>query len=546
MDSIDVNGVTYWLPSDEKDVMALVEEAHANGEIICLRGSAHSFPLIRTLESGPTSGRSYKYIMLAKMNAVSIDAANKTVTVQGGCHLGFDPWDPTQISTLHNSLLYQLDQAGFAVPDLGGIIHQTVAGFLSTGSAGGTTQYAFQDMVQSVSFVHYGPNGPKKTTFARPASGDPEDPFFAACGPTMGLFGVLVSATFNLVPKFNIVGFQATTTTDQCAIDLFGSGSDQRPGLETYFRQTPYARLMWWPQSGVNKMVIWQAKPVASEPDFKPNPYQEVPYIFNSPIPATLAADLLFTGIGRWPDWLKDAMGDTKEYRILRDLIGASFYPLLLPKILDIFVPLDAPDKGPVQFQDYWWTGLPMDNQMSDRLFPVWFTELWIPLNQAQAVMNTLNTFYQASTQNTMAFSCEIYAARSSQCWLSPAYQTDVIRIDVFWFGNNTGDPTAYYQKFWDLLAPFKFRPHWGKYLPAGDSSLGAEYLRSVYPKWDAWMQVRQALDPHQVFVNDYWRAQLGIPQPASAAALDVPNISPGFFETFIHWFMRLFGKKTQ
>ncbi|MEQ1744652.1 MAG: D-arabinono-1,4-lactone oxidase [Saprospiraceae bacterium] len=542
MDSIVVNGATYWLPADERDVMDLVEEAHSNGEIVCLRGAAHSFPVISILEKGAASGHPYRYAMLAKMNAVAIDAANKTVTVQGGCHLGFDPWDPTKISTLQNSLLYQLDQAGFAVPDLGGIIHQTVAGFMSTCSAGGTTQYAFQDSLQSVSFIHYGPNGAQKTTFERPASGDPNDPFFAAGGATMGLFGVLVSATFNLIPKFNITGFQATTNTGNCAIDLFGSGSTQRPSLEAYFQQTTYARLIWWPQSNVDKMVVWQAKPIPSQPDFKPNPYQEVPYIFNSPIPATLGADILFTAIGRWPNWLENALGDTPEYREIRDIVGAAFYPLILPKILDIFAPLDLPDKGPTPFQDYWWSGLPMDNQMSDRLFPVWFTEMWIPLNQAQDVMNTLHGFYNSGPQNTMAFCCEIYAAKKSAFWLSPAHDTDVIRIDVFWFGNNSGDPTTYYQKFWDLLAPFKFRPHWGKYLPAGDSPLGANYLRSVYPKWDAWMQLRQQLDPDQIFVNDYWRGHLGIQPPEKAAA---SKRSSGLVPNFFNWLMRLAGGKT-
>ncbi|MFN0015336.1 MAG: D-arabinono-1,4-lactone oxidase [Saprospiraceae bacterium] len=544
MDSIVVNGATYWLPANEREVMDLVEDAHSNGEVVCLRGAAHSFPIISILEQGDASGRPYRYVMLAKMNAVAIDAANKTVTVQGGCHLGLDPWDPTKISTLQNSLLFQLDQAGFAIPDLGGIIHQTVAGFMSTCSSGGTTEYAFQDSLQSVSYIHYGPNGVKKTTFVRPASGDPNDPFFAAGGASLGLFGVLVSATFNVIPKFNIKGFQATTTTGNCAIDLFGGGTAQKPSLEAYFQKTTYSRLIWWPQSNVDKFVVWQAEPITPQPDFKPIPYQEVPYIFNSPIPATLGADLLFTAIGRWPNWLEDAMGDTPEYRTIRDLVGASFYPLILPKILDIFVALDPPGKGPTLFQDYWWSGLPMDNQMSDRLFPVRFTELWIPLDQAQAVMNTLHDFYNAGPQNTMAFCCEIYAAKKSPCWLSPAYDTDVIRIDVFWFGNNSGDPTTFYQKFWDLLAPFKFRPHWGKYLPAGDSPLGANYLRSVYPKWDAWMQLRQQLDPDQVFVNDYWRGHLGIQQPVKTAA---SKRSAGLFSNFFNMLMRLVGgKKTK
>ncbi len=524
MDSIQVNGVTYWLPANEADVMTLVQDAFTNQEIICLRGAAHSFPLIKTLEHSALDGRPYKFVMLSKMNAVSIDAPNKMVTVQAGCHLGLDPWDPSGISTLENSLLYQLDQEGLAIPDLGGIIHQTVAGFLSTGSAGGTTKYAFEESLMSLDFIHYGANGVQKTTFKRPAPGQQNaanDPFFGAGIATMGLFGILVSATFQCVPKFNITGKETISTVDDCAIDLFGDGSSGKPSLEQFFEATTYTRMIWWPQENVKKTVVWQAEPIAPAPGFKPKPYQEVPYIMDSPVPATVAADLLFSAIGQWPKWLEDLLGQTQAYKDITAFVDAAFYPLLLPKMLDIFVPIDKPDVGPQEFQDVWWHGLPMDNQMSDRLFPVWFTELWIPINQSQAVMNALLQFYNASTQNTMAFCCEIYAGKQSQFWLSPAYQTDVIRIDVFWFGNNLEEPTDYYQKFWDLLAPFKFRPHWGKYLPAGDSStLGVPYLMALYPRWGDWMQLRAQMDPHQLFVNDYWRSHLDIPKPNPAARL--------------------------
>jgi len=49
MDTIIVNGATYWLPENNDDVIALVNEASNNNEIICVRGSGHSFPLIGDL-----------------------------------------------------------------------------------------------------------------------------------------------------------------------------------------------------------------------------------------------------------------------------------------------------------------------------------------------------------------------------------------------------------------------------------------------------------------------------------------------------------------
>ncbi len=530
MDSLLVNGVTYWLPGNNADVISLVNGAKTGNQIICVRGAAHSFPLIGDLEVQKTSasGKNYQFVMLSKMNGVQINGT--TVTVQAGCHLGFDPWDPTGISTLQNSLLYQLDQQGLALPDLGGITHQTVGGFLSTASSGGSTTYSFEDSLLSIDIITCENGTATLHTFSKPADGNLDDPFFGAGVATMGLLGVIVSATFQCEPKFYIKGQEDITTVANCAIDLFGAGSAGKPSYQTFLQQTQYTRMIWWPQKNVSKTVVWQAQRTDEQgasqwaaqayqkmglPVQPLKPYQEVPYIMNSPTLATVGADVLFTAIGQWPNWLKDLMGDTIEFKLISDAVDGLFYPVILPKILDIFVTVDTPtnaNKGPQQFADLWYTGLPMDNQMSDKLFPVWFTELWIDINQSQNVMNDLLNFYNEGPENTGAFCCEIYAAKQNSFWLSPAYNQDVIRIDVFWFGNNAAAPTDFYQKFWTLLSKYNFRPHWAKYLPDGASAQGASYLQSNYPKWSNWMALRQQMDPDQVFVNDYWRQHLGIP----------------------------------
>ncbi|MDZ4714730.1 MAG: D-arabinono-1,4-lactone oxidase [Cytophagales bacterium] len=520
MDSLVINAATYWLPESIPEVMSLVNDARTGGEIICVRGSAHSFPLIGDLEKGSSHGRKYKYVMLSKLNAVAITGT--MVTVQAGCNLGPDPWDPTGISSLEKSLLYKLDQQGLSIPDLGGITHQTVGGFLSTGSSGGSCTYSFEDALMAVDIVTCGKSGAAVTTFRRPADNNPDDPFFGVGIASLGLFGIIVSATFQCHKKFFIAGQEATTTEDGCEIALF-TNDGTKPSLQKFLEETQYTRLIWWPQQHVNKMVVWKAWQ-ATESDAKkwaypndPNPdaqplkqYQEVPWIDDSPTPANLGAHFLFSAMGRWPTWLINAMGDNIKSQTLINLVDVSFYPLIFPAVLDIFVKLDGPD-GPQRFCDVWYTGLPMDNQMSDKLMPVWFTELWISIDQTQQVMAALKKFYDDKPENAGKFSCEIYGTKSNMFWLSPSYGTDVVRIDVFWYADSSGDPREYYQKFWELLAPYKFRPHWGKYLPAPDSQQGVSYLQGNYPKWQAWKNLRDELDPYQLFVNDYWRAQLDI-----------------------------------
>lgn len=551
METIIVNGATYWLPESNDDVIALVNEAANNNEIICVRGSGHSFPLVGTLETEQQSstGKKYKYIMLAKMYGVEMLDAD-TVKVQAGCHLGPDPFDPTKISTLENSLCYYLDNLGTAagdpslnrsLPDLGGITHQTVGGFLSTSSSGGSTQYSFEDALISVDIVTCkAGEGAAVTTFTKPAN-NPDDPFYAAGIASMGLFGVIVSATFSCSPQFYIEGSETITYTDQCTlINLFGNAPGL-PNMQTFLQQTEYTRLMWWPQQNhenpekdLSRMVVWQAQRTDQSGaiayakhayDLKGTqpladglkPYEEVPYIFGKPDAANVAANLLYTAIGQWPTWLKNLIGDNMEYEIIKAFVESIYGSKIFPVIMDIFVPVDTPtnaNKGPQLFADLWYTGLPMDNQMSDKLMPVWFTELWIDINQSEQVMDALKTYYDSQPITIdLSFSCEIYAAKQNIFWLSPSYNQDVIRIDVFWFANNLGDPATFYQSFWDLLAPFNFRPHWGKYIPDTVNNVpGVTYIADKYPKWNDWMNLRNTMDPQQVFVNDYWRSKLGIP----------------------------------
>jgi len=523
MDSITITdpnaktATTYWLPENNDDVMNLVTQAATKGQIICMRGAGHSFPLIGDLEeasdlSNPVKpSKPYLYVMLSKMYAIKmLDPA--TVWAQAGCHLGVDPFDPTCISTLENSLCYQLNNLGtdlapapyntspyvpLALPDLGGITHQTVGGFLSTSSSGGSTTYSFEDSLLSIDFITWDGQKACLKTFTRPhrAKHDPDDPFYGAGVATMGLFGIIVSATFSCSPQFYITGSETIGYADTCAlIDLFGA-KNGLPTLQAFLERTEYTRLMWWPQQNplgtdLARMVVWQAKRAATlqeaqayataayakmiPPQPLPagglKPYQEVPYIFNSAVPATLGADLLFTAIGTWPNWLLNLLGDTPLYQQIKGGVEAAYATSIFPAIMNLFVAIDTPTNangGAQQFADVWYNGLPMDNQMSDRLMPVWFTELWIHIDQTQEVMNTLKAFYDSqATTIDFSFSCEIYAAKSNEFWLSPAYKQDVIRIDIFWFANNLDDPSTFYQNFWNLLAPFNYRPHWGKYIP--------------------------------------------------------------------------------
>jgi FAD/FMN-containing dehydrogenase len=517
MTSITVTADGFFHPENEDQIRGLILHAVEHNLKVRVRGSAHSIKeAIYTNGDKTDNGIN---IMLDKMNRISIDMDTMQVTVQAGCHLGKDPFDPTGRSDLQNSLLYTLDRAGLAIPDLGGIIHQTVGGFLSTGSAGGSLSYSFGDQLIALRII----DGNGELHSVTRERGD--DLFFAA-GVSMGLLGIITEATFQCIPKFNIIGEETTTTIDDCSIDLFGTGTGDRPDLESFFRSTEYARLMWWPQKKVERMVVWKARQMKTDEQtppgtgqsagetkkFIPKPYLEFPLFYGTELPAEAAGGLFYTIVGNWYLGIKK-LNPSLPLRTALTLIGWLYPTHILPHVIKAFVPLD-PEKqpaGPQKFWDIWWQGLPMDNRVSDKLIPTEFTEIWIPVSRAHEVMTALRDHYaSAGYSATGSYSCEIYAAKRSDFWLSPSYKEDVIRVDIFWFGYNAGSPVEnYYPQFWKLLMEentFPCRFHWGKYIP-----YAPEYLRKQYPKLDSFLSIRNRLDPNRVFLSHYWQRYLGI-----------------------------------
>jgi hypothetical protein len=489
-------------PSTEDEVRALIADATQSERRLRVVGSSHSVP-------ASIADPGDMLVSLERMRRVlAYDPEHGRIEVEAGMTLGPCPlWpDRPDTETLGGFLEQQakLHGVGWALPNLGGITHQTVGGFLSTGSSGGSVQHSIGDALESIRFI----DGLGQTHDVRVG-----DTLFDAIAVSMGLLGVITRVGFRCERWFDIIGHETTTHTADCAIDLFGDG----PGcLREFLRDTPYTRLLWWPQPAVNKVVVWQARRM-QPPDYlaqasTPLALNAQPYAAIGPL-GQYIADAFYTFLGL-------------EYgSSTLDHIVKALTPTIARFAINAFTPINAAD--PTLFWDSWRRGLPMDNQSSDTLMPTEFTELWIPIERTQEVMIALRDHYR---DNGLAaagtYACEIYAAKRSPYFMSPAYERDMIRIDVFWFEKNREDAaTKFYPQFWSLLARFGFRPHWGKTLPALDSNTGVDYLREQYPAWQTFMELRSQLDPAQVFLSEYWRSHLGIElQAARSHSMVVPR----------------------
>lgn len=558
--AISVGADGYYHPATETEIVALVRKAHDEGLQVRVRGAAHSIahaiytdpgtgsPAIpnKVSEQVPPEGPNINIMLDRYRNIAWIDETQGIVEVEAGIHLGKDPMDPVETASLESSLLYQAFQKGWTLRDLGGITHQTVGGFLSTGSSGGSLQFAIDENILALRVI----DGTGKVEWVERTT-NPD--LFDALAVSLGLLGVISKVRFKLTPNFNIVGQEVTTPTSlssACPIDLFGAGTAGKPSLMAFLKQMPYARLLWWPQKGSDRLVIWQATPEVPTPGFEPVPYRE---FTEAPELEELAAGIFFTIVGNlddlsrvpklldpsfdrfaeavdlvlerwgledpWSDWLAKLIAGAGE--ALADAVILVLAPLLkktlpnvFPKIIDLFQPLTK-DGNPKTFQDYSWRSLPMDNGVDDVMLGTEFTEIWIPLSQTQKTMALLKKhFDENGLSATGYFSTELYASKASSFWMSPSYGEPVFRVDLFWYVNNDGDPATkdgFYAQFWKLLRDERipFRLHWGKYLPEYDYPDWAAYFRSQYPKWDDFSALREQRDPKNVFLTDYWRRHL-------------------------------------
>jgi hypothetical protein len=552
------------------DLTAIIQKA-APGTQVRVRGAMHSVPA--AIVTDPSKGVD---VMLGK-DFLTVEALNPSpgtlVRVGGGRRLGGDPEEGVDIT---DGLLYWLANAAqgpWSMTDLGGISHQTVGGFLATGSSGGSLSFSLEDQIQAIHLVD-------GTGTLRVIDRDLQPEDFAAVGVSMGLFGVIVAVDFLPVDRFAIVGTESTTPVGKAAFKPFAPGPG---GLQLFLETEDYCRIMWWPQPKVGKFVTWRAARTPLTKGFVPKRYLEMGDPASAPangypadlwnillprLESALGEHLVDLGELAWKyrDSVTPEMGafllevlavvSGENPEPLRTLLegllvgegmqfGVDLYFTLLgnrvtnplakalftaifesealwetrwsPLIMNGVFLVDDDKKvkpgGPQTFQDYGDTGLPMDNQISDRLMPTEFTELWIPIDQTTKVMGLLRDHYATGYAATGTYACEIYGTRLSPFWMSPSYATNVIRIDLFWFARN-GDmtPAEFYGPFWKLLkdANVPFRPHWGKFLPP-PATYGPAYYATVYPNLDKFLALRATYDPKQIFVTDYWRTQLGI-----------------------------------
>jgi FAD/FMN-containing dehydrogenase len=102
-----------------------------------------------------------------------------------------------------------------------------------------------------------------------------------------------------------------------------------------------------------------------------------------------------------------------------------------------------------------------------------------------------------------ISFPIEVRSAAADENWLSTAYGRESGYIAVHrYFREN---PEEYFRAVEQIMMAHDGRPHWGKVHYRDAAS-----LRTAYPRFDDFLDVRDRLDPLRVFSKPYLSRVLG------------------------------------
>lgn len=240
-DFVDSN--FYW-PKSVKDVCQCVKAAAKSrppGKVR-VRGSQHSEQAsVYTTGFDPVGGPAPtgRVVNLILDYLLGFSVTRDVIAVEAGHHLGADPYAHGPAKNPANSLIFKLNELGYALPALGGISHQSLGGFLSTGSAGGSVQHELTEAISWIKLVDGKGNLIKINRTA---------PHFKAVLPSLGLFGIIVEVGFSrraLPDRFDVSMTSSVGPLTSWEVDPFRKMNWQHFSEHTNMRDSCGGRSPW-------------------------------------------------------------------------------------------------------------------------------------------------------------------------------------------------------------------------------------------------------------------------------------------------------------
>nr|MCW2728128.1 FAD-linked oxidoreductase [Aeromicrobium sp.] len=383
-------------PGSTAEVAAVVRDAVAAGHTVKAVGAGHSFTAIAATDG--------VLLRLDRMSAIlATDTATGRVRVQAGASL--------------HALNPQLKARGLALPNLGDVDPQSVAGAVSTGTHGtGDKLFGISQAVVGVQIV---------TATGDVLEIDEQHPWFGAGRVTLGALGIITEVTLQCVPAFLLHARE-----EPMALPAVMEQLDQLVADNDHFE------FYWFPHTEKTSTKRNNRVPPGT-------PRQPVGR-FRSWLDDQFLSNTAFEGINRVVagrrSWIPRVNGVAASTLSAREYVDDSYNVFVSPRT--------------VRFRE---------------------SEFAMPREALPVVLDELAAWFGAGHEN-ISFPIEVRFTAADDVWMSTGHERDncYVAVHQYW----RSDPTAYFAAAQDIFTAHGGRPHWGKMHTLDASYFAGTYAR--------------------------------------------------------------------
>jgi L-gulono-1,4-lactone dehydrogenase len=412
-------------PATPGAVQRAVLAAEASGLRIKPVGSSHSF-------TGIAVAPGVQLDLADLSGVIDADVATGRVTLGAG-------------TALHD-LPGLLAPYGLALPNMGDIDRQTIAGATSTGTHG--TGLGFGGLATQI----VGARLVTGTGELLAVSETERAELLPAVRLGLGALGVLVEVTLQLVPRFVLHAVEEPEPLES-VLD----------GWEERVRGADHFEFYWFPHT---ETALTKTN-------------------------TRLPGDAPRRPIGRVSRWFDDELLANGVYRGICALarVAPGVTPFFARQVDKVTGDRDFADFSPAVFA-------------TNRTVRFREMEYALPLAAVPDVFREVRSLIERKGWR-VSFPIEVRAAASDENWLSTAHGRETGYLAVHRYFRE--DPAEYFAGVESIMRAYGGRPHWGKM-----HTQTAETLRGLYPRFDDFLRVRDELDPGRRFANPYLERVLG------------------------------------
>lgn len=379
-------------PKNAEEVQALV----TNSSAIKAVGASHSFTSIAATDG-----------VMLKLNAMSAvvghDAARNRVRVQAGMSL--------------NQLNRELLALGLAMPNLGDVDPQSVAGATSTGTHGtGAKLRGIADAIVALQLV---------TASGDILEIDETHPWFNAARVGLGALGIVTEVTLQCIPAYLLHAKERPMELPEVLANL-----------DTLIDSNDHFEFYWFPHT--EKALIKENNRMPAGTERKPLP--------------------------RWRHQLDDEFLSNVLYeRVQRVATRKQRFVPTINKISGSLL-------GAREYTDH-----SFDVFVSPRRVRFCESEFALPRSAAKDAIAALQSWF-ASSGERISFPIEVRFAAADDIWMSTGHERDNVYIAVHQYHRQNFE--KYFAAAQEIFTAHEGRPHWGKLHTLGAEYFETVYPR--------------------------------------------------------------------